>query len=337
LLAIRKGYSLFLQNSCHFDYSVIHWDASFISGVLFLDLIDKGILSDLTRNCRATYQEMAGKYGISANAIRKRIQKLEDSGVICEYGIALSPAMFDADYAFGVLYTDGSHDEQEFVERIGRNRFVSAASSYTGGIYLLIAEFRSMDELHQVSSFLRSLESVDEVELHTLVIDKGNRVKLGQLALRVLNQLNSDPKMPIVEVAEKTGLTARRVRRIINELIEGKGVRLRALLELGVADSIPFIARIVWNESKTTHDEFLSWLNQSFQLPLWEVFISASESTFFCLFTAGNLTETEDITRSIRSHEHVKSIRVYVSIYHKHFPALGQSRLLEMIGNARTY
>ncbi len=297
-----------------------------------MDLIDKGILSDLTRNCRVTYQEMAGKYGVSANAIRKRILKLEGSGVIDQYGIALSPAMTDADYAFGVLQTDGSHDEQEFVEMIGQNQYVSAASSYTGGIYLLIAEFTSMDELHQISSFLRSLEGVDEVEIHTLVIDRGSKVQLGQLALRILAQLNVDPRMPIVEVAEKTGMTARRVRRVIKELTSGQGVRFRALLELGAADSIPFIARIHWDDSKTTHDKFSSWLNRSFQMPLWEVFISASEPTFFCLFTAGNLTETEAITREIRRNEHVKSIRVFVSIYHKYFPALGQFKLLELIG-----
>ncbi|MFX1415545.1 MAG: winged helix-turn-helix transcriptional regulator, partial [Promethearchaeota archaeon] len=217
---------------------------------------------------------------------------------------------------------------------IGQNQYVSAASSYTGGIYLLIAEFRSMGELHQISSFLRSLEGVDDVEIHTLVIDKGSQVQLGQLALRVLTQLNVDPKMPIVEIAERTGLTARRVRRVIKELVSGQGVRFRALLELGAADSIPFIARVLWDDSKTTHDELLTWLNRSFQLPLWEVFISASEPTFFCLFTAGNLTETEAITREIRRNEHVKSIRVFVSIYHKYFPALGQSRLLELLGNA---
>jgi len=302
-----------------------------VPGVLILDLIDKGILSDLTNNCRITYQEMAGKYGISANAIRKRILKLEDSGVIYQYGIALSPAMFDADYAFGVLYTDGSHDEQEFVERIGQNQYISAASSYTGGIYLLIAEFTSMDGLHQVSTYLRSLEGVERVELHTLVIDKGNNVQLGRLPLRVLKHLNTNPRMPIVELAEKAGLTARRVRRIIQELVSGKGIRFRALLELGAADSVPFIARISWDDSKISHDELLSWLNQSFQLPLWEIFISASEPTFFCLFTAGNLTEVEAITREIRTNAYVKSVRVLVSVYHKYFPAMGQSRLLELI------
>ncbi|MHA2434199.1 MAG: winged helix-turn-helix transcriptional regulator [Candidatus Thorarchaeota archaeon] len=176
-----------------------------------MDLIDKGILSDLTKNCRITYQEMSGKYGISANAIRKRILKLEESGVIYRYGTTLSPAMINADHVFGVLYTDGSHDEREFVERIGQNQHINAASSYTGGIYLLIAEFTSMDELHQVSTYLRSFEGVYKVELHTLVIDKGSQVQLGRLALRVLDHLNENPRMPIVELAEKTGLTARMI------------------------------------------------------------------------------------------------------------------------------
>jgi len=126
-------------------------------------------------------------------------------------------------------------------------------------------------------------------------------------------------------------LTARRVRRIIQELVSGKGIRFRALLELGAADSVPFIARISWDDSKISHDELLSWLNQSFQLPLWEIFISASEPTFFCLFTAGNLTEVEAITREIRTNAYVKSVRVLVSVYHKYFPAMGQSRLLELI------
>jgi DNA-binding Lrp family transcriptional regulator len=299
-----------------------------------MDLIDKGILSDLTNNCRITYQEMAGKYGISANAIRKRILKLEGLGVIYEYGVALSPAMIGADYVFGVLDTDGSQDEQEFVERIGENQYVGAASSYTGGIYLLIAEFTSMDELHQISTYVRSLEGVERVELHTLVIDKGNLVQLGRLQVRVLKYLDTDPRMPIVELAEKTGLTARRVRRIIQELVSGQGVRFRALLELGAADSIPFIARIAWDDSKTSHDELLSWLNRSFQLPLWEVFISASEPTFFCLLTAGNLTEVDAITREIRRNPTVKSVRILVSIYHKYFPALGQSKLVELIQEA---
>ncbi|MHA2378138.1 MAG: winged helix-turn-helix transcriptional regulator [Candidatus Thorarchaeota archaeon] len=296
-----------------------------------MDLIDKGILSDLTKNCRITYQEMSGKYGISANAIRKRILKLEESGVIYRYGTTLSPAMINADHVFGVLYTDGSHDEREFVERIGQNQHINAASSYTGGIYLLIAEFTSMDELHQVSTYLRSFEGVYKVELHTLVIDKGSQVQLGRLALRVLDHLNENPRMPIVELAEKTGLTARRIRRILQELVSGQGVRFRALLELGAADSIAFIARILWDDSRIDHNRLLSWLNQTFQLPLWEVFISASEPTFFCLFTTGNLTEVETITREIRRSDYVKNVRVLVSIYHKYFPSLRESRLLELI------
>jgi DNA-binding Lrp family transcriptional regulator len=40
-----------------------------------MDSIDKGIILDLMVNARTTYQEMANKYSISANAIKNRIKK----------------------------------------------------------------------------------------------------------------------------------------------------------------------------------------------------------------------------------------------------------------------
>ena len=104
-----------------------------------LDSIDLGILHDLNNNCRVTFQGLSRKYGISANAIRKRVVKLEESGVIAGYHVRLSLAAIGSEMIFGLLSTDGSKDEEEFTNLIGQSPYILAAASYTNGLYAFLA------------------------------------------------------------------------------------------------------------------------------------------------------------------------------------------------------
>ncbi|MHA1937326.1 MAG: Lrp/AsnC family transcriptional regulator, partial [Candidatus Thorarchaeota archaeon] len=168
-----------------------------------MDLIDKGILSDLLENCRITYEELSRKHGISANAVKKRVQKLEESGVIHCYSIRLSLAMLDAQFLFGLLQTDGSQDEEAFVNKIGENPSIVAAAAYSDGYYALLAEYVSTVELMELGSHLRTLDGVEDVELHTLVSKRGTKTDLSTNHLRVLYYLRKNPRISIVDLARE--------------------------------------------------------------------------------------------------------------------------------------
>ncbi|MFW9845878.1 MAG: winged helix-turn-helix transcriptional regulator [Candidatus Thorarchaeota archaeon] len=297
-----------------------------------MDSIDKGILSDLLANCRQTYQELSRKYGISANAIRMRVMKLEESGVIRGYAINLRPAMLGTNFILALLVTDGSQDEEEFIHTIGKHPGVLAASSYTDGIYPLVAEYTNAEELMELGAYLRGLESVVSAEIHPLVVKHGMEMKMSGLHIRVLRHLIDDPRMSIADLSERTGLTSRRVRRLVTELIESDAVDFRALLELGSAESIPFLARVLWNESTSEYSELLSWLQENFEFHLWESYISASEPVMFCLLTADDLSRVDSIAREIRRNDSVASVKVMISTHHKYFPGLRGIRLSEMVG-----
>lgn len=297
-----------------------------------MDSIDKGILADLLTNCRQTYQELSRKYGISANAIRMRVMKLEESGVIRGYAVNLRPAMLGANYIFALLVTDGSQDEEEFIDVIGSYPSVLAASSYTDGIYPLVAEYTNAEELMEIGTYLRGLESVMRTEIHPIVARRGMEMKMSGLHLRVLSCLVDDPRMSIADISDQTGLTARRVRRLVTELVESNAIDFRALLELGSAESIPFLARVLWDESTTGYSELASWLQENFELHLWESYISASEPVLFSLFTADDLSRVDSIAREIRKNESVISVKVMISTHHKYYPGLRGIRLLEMVG-----
>lgn len=301
--------------------------------VAALDELDKKILTDLQVNCRISYQELSRKYGISANAIRRRILNLEESGVISGYSITLSPAMTGTDSLFGLLSTDGSRDEVEMVAEIGSNKYIMAAAAYTDAVYVFVAEYNSPKELQEIGSFLRTLDSVEEAEFHTFIRTWGAKMKLTKTHLRVLEPLLEDPRLPIVDVAQQTGLTARRVRRLIRELEDGGALRFTALLELGAAANLPYIVRILWDESKATYSEITDWLIKEYSLHHWETYVSASEPVIFSLLLADDITELTETVRSIRQNKHVTSVKVLIAGYHQFFSSYRYELLKQMIRN----
>lgn len=296
-----------------------------------MDELDRNILTDLERNCRISYQELSRKYGISANAIRRRILNLEESGVISGYSISLAPAMTGTDSVFGLLSTNGSRDEVEMVEVIGSSKYVLAAAAYSDGVYAFVAEYNGPEELQELGSFLRGLDSVENAELHTFIRSWGTEMKLTKTHLRVLEPLLEDPKLAVVDIAQKTGLTARRVRRLLRELEEGGSLRFSALTELGATTSLPYIVRILWDEKTATYETITEWLQKEYALQHWETYVSATEPVIFSLLVADDITDLTETVRSIRQSEHITSVKALIAGYHKYFSSYRHEKLVQMV------
>lgn len=70
-----------------------------------MDLLDKSIILELMSNSRVSCQELAQRYESTRGVVRKRIKKLEHTGVIQEYSAWHNPAMVDAEFVMGHVYT----------------------------------------------------------------------------------------------------------------------------------------------------------------------------------------------------------------------------------------
>jgi DNA-binding Lrp family transcriptional regulator len=296
-----------------------------------MDEIDRKILAALAKNCRITYQELSRKHGISANAIRRRILNLEESGEISKYIVTLSVGMTGSSELFGFLTSDGSRDEVEMIDEIGSNQNIIAAAAYSTGTYAFVANYDTAQEMHEISSYLRRIKGIVSAEIHPTITHPGQKMELSTLHLRVLKALLEEPRLSVVEIASTSGLTARRVRRLLGQLEESGAVQFKALVELGAATSIPYIARIRWNERSTTYETIVDWLERRYPLTVWEHFISATEPVLFTLLSGENLTEVNEMTREIRRHPDIESVVTSISSFHKFFPSIRRIKLLEMI------
>ncbi|MFW9909252.1 MAG: winged helix-turn-helix transcriptional regulator [Candidatus Thorarchaeota archaeon] len=301
-----------------------------------LDKLDKQIIYELAGNCRQSYQELAKKTGITANAVRKRIDKLESSGAIDYYTIEYTYTMIDAHSLMAWITTDGTSDEEEFSNQIGNLKFFLDVTPLTGGYYAAFADYITAEDMSDITRFVRSQECVLNVEIHPLVVYTSRpppkpELELKKLHYRVLKPLIENPRMQINEIAQEINLTARKVRRAISEIMEHGGVRFTLKWNPEVSKGTHFVARIKYDESRTSQEEFTSLLLKKYPVLLWELFVSTIEPLIVAYFVVPTMEHVEQVTREIRQSGVVDSVISHVATKTRSYPGLRNRRLLEKI------
>jgi DNA-binding Lrp family transcriptional regulator len=314
-----------------------------------MDAINRKLLWELHDNCRASYQALSKVLGISANAVKKRVAKLLESGVIYSYTITFSLDMLNSEVLYGLIHTDGEELAQDFIQQVGANpmiHVVGSITSLTGGAYIISAQYIGSQGLAELGQYIRTLDHVTDVELFPLLIPKDHadsqtvisqspptEREFTKTELKVLQCLIEDVRMSISDLANHTGLTARRVGRTIQQLMN-RGVMFSIRWNLSAGGLDVVIIRIRVDEQQKTLSEVAEWLPAEYPEAFWLPYISADEPLVFAIFVVQNMQTAEKIARTIKDAPFVQSIAVSVQFSETKFPWLGEIKLREMIQNA---
>jgi Lrp/AsnC family leucine-responsive transcriptional regulator len=299
-----------------------------------VDSVDRRLLVLLDRNCRASYRELSGDLGLTANAVRNRIRALEESGVLAEYVVILTSAYLEASVVIAFIQTDGSEDPKEFLEAIGEIPATSEVSriiTTSGNMYHASADCVGMRGLADFRSTLERMESVTNVEMHPILYKTGKKREIKDLEFRVLRWLLEDPRMRISEIAGKSGLTSRRVRSAIDSLQEDEVVFFAIRWALNAGGSIEFFLRIKYDMKSKTHEEVSKWLIDTFPSEFWYPFPSASQPILIARFVVTDFRRIEPIERIVAESPFAESVSTLVCHAVKKRPRLGVERLKEMV------
>lgn len=292
---------------------------------------------EVTRNCRTSYESLSLKTGLSANAIKNRVTSLLENGTISRFSIAFHAAMIDAEFFMAFVITDGTEDIDEFVKRMGENPMIghiSLLASASGGAYLVWGQYIGSSMLSELRMFLQSPPEVTDVELHTILGRFGKKMKLANLHLRILAQVQKDPRATISDIANECGLAAKTVRRAIREVSEGEGVVFSARIDMAAGKLVNFYVRFEWKEDETTLSDIVNWLREKYAVELWDPTPSTTDPILFAEFVVDNLYQVEEIARDIRNHPFVKSTTTLISYSNKKFPYLAEKKLDNVIREA---
>ncbi len=302
-----------------------------------LDLIDKNMLIALDNNCRLSYQTMAENFGISATAVRKRFDRLVATGVIEEFSIVLKPAMMGSDYLIALIHTDGLENEEEFIRMMGSNLNVIQVGQLVTGVgrlYFVHCEYIGAEGLHNLGLFLRAIENVTDIELHTTLVERGKKFDIKKLHLRVLRCLLEDARMQVSEISERTGLTARRVSRAIQELLDSDAFWFATRWNLSLGGNSEFYLKIKYSNQVGGREEIDDWLRNEFSLEYWYSYYSAMEPVIFAKFVTDHFLDAERISKVVKNNPRSVAVDILLSYPVTKFPRLGRTKLEKLLANA---
>lgn len=134
-----------------------------------MDRTDRRILQILSENAAATATEMVPLVNLSIPAINKRIQKLQESGIIRRFTVLVDPeAVGKPISAFLLLVLQPGAQEETLLEYVRRDPDVLECCGITGEYdYLLKVCAANMGALQKKINYLKKTAGV--VKSHTML------------------------------------------------------------------------------------------------------------------------------------------------------------------------
>ncbi|MHA1908307.1 MAG: winged helix-turn-helix transcriptional regulator [Candidatus Thorarchaeota archaeon] len=283
-----------------------------------MDLLDKKILTELTRNCRASYQELASKVGFTSNAVRKRIDKLVENGTLHSFTIRPTLNSMNASIVVALIETDGTETPVEFLDSFGENEMVGEVNpiiTKDKGFYFVISDSIGANGIMDLGSFFRTLKHVEHVDIHPAITEPiyhGKAVEFKPLELRVMKYLIEDARMSVIELSEKTGLTARRVKSTLEKLMEGGGVSFSIRWNTAAAGAVRFFLAIEYNSRESNYEDTIKWLQEKYTKEFWLYWISTNKPFVFASFTVDTIEEAREISIEIMSNSLLSSVETWM-------------------------
>jgi len=307
--------------------------------VVRLDAIDRTIIQMAYANCRISYEALARVVNLTPNAVKNRVNNLIESRVLSQFLIAYAPGAIDAESYQAIVLTNGTENSKDFVKMMGANPMighVSTIATVKGGAYLIWGEFIGTEMVHEVSTFLRNIDEVEDVDLY--VVLKDQEILTGEfsnLHIKVLQVLRDNPLMQTSEIAQKTNISPKTVRRALREITEGGKVKFHARPDLAAGSLVNIHIRIRWNEKEISLPEIRSWLYEKYPIAFWSPFASATEPMMIAEFVVEDLQEAERISSELHQAEFIDSSTTMVAFSSGKFPFLSQIKLNEVLDQSK--
>ncbi|MFW9846357.1 MAG: winged helix-turn-helix transcriptional regulator [Candidatus Thorarchaeota archaeon] len=304
-----------------------------------MDLIDKRILTELTRNCRISYQELSSKIGYTATAARNRVENLIEIGTLYSFTIRPTLNSMNANVAVALVDTDGQEPPTSFLDSFGENESigeVNPIATKDGGFYLIISDYIGANGIIKLGSFLRKLDHVEKVDIHPVITDPlfhGNSVEFKPLELRVMKCLSQDARMSVTELSDKSNLTARRVRKILKSLQEDGGVNFLIRWNTAAAGATRFFLPIAYNPKDANHEGVVDWLHEKYPIEFWLYFISTNAPIIFASFSADSIEEARKISLEVQENPVVSSSDTWICYPPRKFKTYPERWLEEKLAN----
>lgn len=194
-----------------------------------MDSKDFRILVALYENARQSYRSLGQRISLSAPAVRDRLRRLQDRGILQGYWLYPDPAILNRNDL--MIFYKGDWKREDALKALSVDDVVFVAWKLDGG---LSVQTWPLDPKKPVKDLTAALGARPVAQTFT---EARAHSKVGPIEWRIMDALVDDPIVPFDDLVEKTGLSPKTVRKHLRSMIQTETIfimpRLGSLADSG--------------------------------------------------------------------------------------------------------
>jgi DNA-binding Lrp family transcriptional regulator len=287
-----------------------------------MDDTDRKLLTLLEANPRMHFRELAKRLGISRQAVHRRMQVLTEVGVIKGAIAGISIAYLDA-VPMAVSGRSKTASIEETLDRLGECEFTRRVV-VAGGNYLYVVGFlRNISELDRYVEFVKRAAEMPEPTVGIFCLDDGlmpgysvdgagkrkqSYKELSLLDLKIIASLKDDARRPIAEIAEKVGVSAKTVRRHLENMISEGSLDMSVPMDSASGGDMFLIMHVNLRDGADKREYGRRLLSKNYFQDQYIRTHSNLPSLLIWVFWSDKITEIRKVLREIGEDEDVLSV-----------------------------
>jgi DNA-binding Lrp family transcriptional regulator len=299
-----------------------------------MDDTDRKLLILIGAEPRIHIRELARRLGISRQAVHHRMQVLTEIGVIKGMTAAISVSYLDA-IPVTVFGRSKTASVEETLNRLGGSE-LSRRAVVAGANYLYVVGFlRDISELESYVEFVKRAAEMPEPTVGIYCLDDGlspyyyvdgggkrkqSYKKLSPLDLRIVASLKDNARRPVAEIADMLGVSAKTIRRRLEDMISDGSLDLSAPMDLSLGGDMFLVMHVNLRDGADKREVGRRLLSK---YPFQDGYVrthSNLPNLLAWVFWSDSITEIRKAVREVGEDEDVQAVMLNFAYLERFYP-----------------
>ena len=222
-----------------------------IDAKIMKEFLTDFIMPPRNAHVRRSFRSLAKSIKIDQHALRNRIRRLQEQGVIRRWYIAVNPAIFGLKTATLQFFLPANSDKDEIMQKIYSSfPNMGFLCNHLEPNLLVILYYRNAKDLdHDIDKLMKITKATCVNKMPKLFTEYG--AKLTESDWKIIGSLQEDPWKPYRAISKELKISSKTVKRRVEALEKGAAVYLLADVNMRAVEGIIPADLLIFYENRS--------------------------------------------------------------------------------------
>ncbi|MFX1505632.1 MAG: Lrp/AsnC family transcriptional regulator [Promethearchaeota archaeon] len=267
-----------------------------------MDSKDLEIIKLLNSNGRMPFTTIAKKIKLSINGVKKRINKLEEEGVIKGYSCELSFGVLGEETGLARIKVSSTiQNVEEVIDSIGNHKLIFTVGVGIGNKIIAVFTYKTSSEVVQLENWLKSILHIDTVEIFLLMSRPIENIpKIALADYKIIFELRNNGRMPLQTLSKRTQISTRTLKKRLDKLTKEGIIYFSTLLSPGSSEELIIFTIFCTLSLETNKIDFFQRVMRNFAENFWVGWIVVEKPVVILSFFAPSIKVIRIIKKALK-------------------------------------